>query len=61
MIFTIIIFNNLSLKKQVRKRTKELENSRNKLQIIFDGITEFMLVVDDETLGTVPRSGMTVL
>lgn len=47
-IFTVIIFNNLSLKKQVKKRTKELENSRNELQIIFDGITEFMLVVDNK-------------
>ena len=47
-IFTVIIFNNLSLKSQVKKRTKELENSRNELQIIFDGITAFMLVVDNK-------------
>lgn len=47
-IFVFIIINNLSLQKQVKKRTKELENSRNDLQIIFDGITDFMLVVDKE-------------
>ncbi len=47
-IFILIIFNNLSLQKQVKYRTKELENSRNDLQIIFDGISEFMLVVDNE-------------
>ncbi len=48
IIFTAIVLNNLSLKNQVRKRTKELEHSKNELQIIFDGITEFMLVVDSE-------------
>lgn len=48
IIFTAIILNNLSLKNQVRKRTRELEHSRNELQIIFDGITEFMLVVDSK-------------
>ncbi len=44
--FVFILLNNLSLQKQVRSRTKELENSRNELQIIFDGISEFMVVVD---------------
>ncbi len=44
-IFTLIIFNNFSLQRLVEKRTTELENSRNELQIIFDGISEFMLVV----------------
>lgn len=48
IIFVIIVLNNLSLKKQVKKRTNELEHSRNELQIIFDGITEYMLVVDQD-------------
>ncbi len=45
-IFVLILLNNFSLQQQVRKRTGELENSRNELQIIFDGISEFMLVAD---------------
>lgn len=45
-VFILILLNNLSLQKQVRNRTRELENSRNELQIIFDGISEFMVVVD---------------
>lgn len=44
--FTVIILNNYSLKKQVRRRTTELESSRNELRIIFDGMTEYMIVVD---------------
>ncbi|MDW5299095.1 MAG: transporter substrate-binding domain-containing protein [Sedimentibacter sp.] len=48
IIFVIIVLNNLSLKKQVKKRTNELEHSRNELQIIFDGITEYMLVIDQD-------------
>ncbi|MDF2948947.1 MAG: hypothetical protein K0R07_972 [Sedimentibacter sp.] len=47
-ILVLIIFNNLSLQRLVKSRTNELENSRNELQIIFDGISEFMLVVDDD-------------
>lgn len=46
IVFAIILLNNLSLKKQVKKRTNELEHSKNELQIIFDGITEYMIVVD---------------
>ena len=46
-LFLIFIsLNNFSLKKLVKIRTNELEHSRNELQIIFDGITELMLVVD---------------
>lgn len=44
-IFVLIIFNNFSLQRLVKIRTTELENSRNELQIIFDGISEFMMVV----------------
>lgn len=47
-IFVFIILNNVSLQKKVRNRTKELENSRNELQIIFDGISDYMLVVDQD-------------
>lgn len=45
IILIFISLNNLSLKRQVRVRTNELEHSRNELQIIFDGISEYMLVV----------------
>jgi polar amino acid transport system substrate-binding protein len=45
-IFVLIILNNFSLQKLVKLRTTELENSRNELQIIFDGISEFILSVD---------------
>lgn len=47
-IFVLIIFNNFSLQRLVKKRTTELENSRNELQIIFDGISDFMLVADKD-------------
>lgn len=47
-IFALIILNNFSLQRLVEKRTMELENSRNELQVIFDGISDFMLVVDKE-------------
>lgn len=47
-IFIIVIISNVSLQKQVKKRTKELENSKNELQTIFDGIPDFLLVVDKE-------------
>jgi len=48
MIFALLVMItwNQSLKKQVEARTKELENNRNDLQILFDGITEYMVVVD---------------
>lgn len=45
-VFVFILLNNLQLQKLVKRRTKELENSRNELQIIFDGISEYMLVID---------------
>lgn len=45
IVLIFISLNNLSLKKQVKIRTKELEHSKNELQIIFDGISEYMLVV----------------
>ncbi|WP_313529566.1 transporter substrate-binding domain-containing protein [Anaerotignum sp.] len=42
----IIAASNRSLKKQVRIRTRELEASRNELQLIFDSIPEYILMVD---------------
>jgi len=39
-----------SLKKQVRLRTRELEDSRNDLQIVFDGITEYMVTVNKDNI-----------
>lgn len=47
-IFALVILNNLSLQRLVKKRTMELENSRNELQVIFDGISDFMMVVDND-------------
>lgn len=41
-----ITASNRSLKKQVRIRTRELEASRNELQLIFDSIPEYILMVD---------------
>ncbi|HEY8363245.1 MAG TPA: transporter substrate-binding domain-containing protein [Tissierellaceae bacterium] len=38
---------NYSLKSQIKVRTKELEDSRNELQAVFDGMTEYMLVLDE--------------
>lgn len=53
IIATIIILMSLwnsSLKKQIKVRTKELEDSRNDLQIVFDGMTEFMLVLNRDNI-----------
>ncbi|MEL7646919.1 MAG: transporter substrate-binding domain-containing protein [Sedimentibacter sp.] len=47
IVFTVILLNNMSLKRQVKKRTSELEANRNELRTIFDGITEYMVVVDE--------------
>lgn len=45
-VLVLIVLYNFQLQKLVKKRTEELENSRNELQIIFDGISEYMLVID---------------
>jgi len=55
LIFIIIVIAilglmaiwNYSLKSQIKLRTKELEDSRNELQAVFDGMTEYMLVLDE--------------
>ena len=45
-VFILMAAWSTSLKKQVNIRTKELEDSRNDLQIVFDGMTEYMIVLD---------------
>lgn len=37
---------NKSLKREVEKRTEELDSSRNDLQVTFDGLTHLMIVID---------------
>lgn len=44
--FLLMMGWSTSLKKQVVIRTKELEDSRNDLQIVFDGMKEYMIVLD---------------
>ena len=45
-VFFIMLILANSLKKQVKLRTRELEDSRNDLQIVFDGMTEYMIIVN---------------
>jgi polar amino acid transport system substrate-binding protein len=46
MVFGGMILWNNSLKKQISIRTSELLDSRDELQKVFDGMSEFMLVID---------------
>lgn len=46
-VIGIVSINNSSLKKLVRMRTAELEDSRNELQMIFDNIPEYILILDE--------------
>ncbi len=39
---------NMILKREVEKRTEELNSSKKKLQITFDGLTHLMIVIDRE-------------
>ncbi|SKA77430.1 amino acid-binding domain sensor histidine kinase [Caloramator quimbayensis] len=48
LIFVMMFIWNQSLKEKVKLRTKELEDSRNDLQIVFDGMTEYMIVIDKD-------------
>ncbi len=48
-IIVLMSLWNYSLKSQIQLRTKELEDSRNDLQIVFDGMTEYMIVLDRES------------
>ncbi len=45
-IFIVMLILANSLKKEVKLRTRELEDSRNDLQIVFDGMTEYMIIVN---------------
>ncbi|BEP28906.1 transporter substrate-binding domain-containing protein [Helicovermis profundi] len=47
-ILLIFISSNISLKKEVEKRTLELSISRNDLQTTFDGLTSLMVVIDEK-------------
>lgn len=47
-ILAVIVWNNHTLKEKVRHRTKELLSSRNELQLIFDNIPEYILMVDEK-------------
>ncbi|WP_324825804.1 transporter substrate-binding domain-containing protein [Sinanaerobacter sp. ZZT-01] len=47
-ILIFIMVNNHALKRQVKERTVELEDSRNELQMIFDGITEYIAVISKD-------------
>lgn len=47
VILELMAIWNYSLKSQIKLRTKELEDSRNELQAVFDGMTEYMLVLDE--------------
>ena len=46
LIFYILYYWNEKLKKEVNRQTEELFLSKNDLEIIFDGVTYFMVVVD---------------
>lgn len=45
---SFVSLNNVSLKRMVRIRTRELENSRNELQLIFDSIPEYIAILDEK-------------
>lgn len=47
IMFVFIVLNNHSLKKLVKMKTQELEYSRNELRNIFDGVNDFMVVIDE--------------
>lgn len=56
----LMLHNNKNLKKLVKERTHELESSRNELQIIFDGIPEFIVVLSGEKKITNANQGLLV-
>ncbi|MGL6202245.1 MAG: transporter substrate-binding domain-containing protein [Lachnospiraceae bacterium] len=47
LLIGVVSFNNYTLKRQVQIRTVELELSRNELQLIFDSIPEYILILDE--------------
>ncbi|WP_312651696.1 transporter substrate-binding domain-containing protein [Aminipila sp.] len=54
----LMLHNNKNLKKLVKERTHELESSRNELQIIFDGIPEFIVVLSGDKKVTNANQGL---
>lgn len=49
IVVTIVFFIwNFTLNKKISQRTKELEYSKNKLQTIFDGIRDLMVVINED-------------
>lgn len=46
IIILIMIIWNKSLQRLIKDRTKELEQSKNDLQTVFDGISEYIMVLD---------------
>mgnify|MGYP000131932780 CR=1 FL=1 len=47
-IITLFFIWNYSLNKKIAKRTKELQDSKNKLQTIFDGVEDLMILLDKD-------------
>ena len=45
---SMVSLNNISLKRMVRIRTSELENNRNELQLIFDSIPDYIVILDEK-------------
>ncbi|PAB59558.1 ATP-binding protein [Anaeromicrobium sediminis] len=50
MAIYILCIWNKNLKREVRKQTIEIYNSKKNLQTIFDGLTNFMIVIDEELI-----------
>jgi polar amino acid transport system substrate-binding protein len=48
IVFVIIILWSYALKSEVRKRTDELFKSRNDLQMTFDALSDFLIVVNEK-------------
>ena len=48
IIITLFFVWNYTLNKKIKQRTKELEYSKNKLQTIFDGIDDLMILLNEE-------------
>lgn len=46
-IITLFFIWNYILNKKIEKRTKELQYSKNKLQTIFDGVEDLMILLDE--------------
>lgn len=66
LLISVVSFNNYSLKRQVQIRTSELELSKNELQLIFDSIPEYILILDEAknivnaNEGLLTQAGLTI-